>query len=195
MKAQLNSALTAVRGSLAGDHQTYRTYRGKQFIQRKPTFTKPWGEGTIAIRKSFGAADQWWKEVVKPSPELTAIYREKGKARNLNYRQMAIRDFLNPPEVNSIRPLEFQLLQGGTLEIDACDDLQVVRVSYVVRDAAGGTFAEGDTALTYGTWRFTLPASVAGAKLPATVEVTAYDLPGNVGKKTFSLPDCQPRAS
>ncbi len=190
MKVRLNTALASVHG--ATDGYVYRSYRGKQFVQKKPVFTGDWGAGTVKQRGQFAAAAKWYETVVKPNPELVALYREKGKAKQLNYRQMALRDFFNPPEVLQVVDLS---IRGGPqrLSLGVTDDFEVVRVTAVLRDDTSKVILETEVPAKDANFTLEVPPVVAGAKPPASIEVTAYDRPGNKTTKVFPLNAAQVR--
>ena len=125
MKVHLNSALGSLHGKIEG--YVFRRYRGKQILQKTPTFTQPWGAGTLAQRKEFGGADAWYKSVIKPNPDLVNLYRERGKKKQLNYRQMALRDFFNPPTIDGLYLSDYRPADGGLIKVSATDDFEVRR--------------------------------------------------------------------
>ena len=116
------------------------------------------------------------------------LYKERGKQRLLNYRQMAIGDFMNPPTLHGVRFADYTPAGGGPLLIDARDDFEVVRVHVVLRNPDGVTLSEGDATLR-GMWLYPAPAVSPGGKPAARIEITAYDRPGNVATMTYPVPD------
>jgi hypothetical protein len=192
MKVDLNSGMEGLHGQLDG--YVYRTYRGKQIRQKKPVFSGEWGAGTITQRGNFGSADKWYKEVVKPNAGLVAHYRKKGQKKKLNYRQMAIGDYLNPPEVRAVSIQEPVRGQGFRLFVSVRDDFEVVRVTGILRDTNGDVFHQADAERVKNDFFLTLPMVSGAKKAPASIEVTAFDRPGNKHTKTFPLVLPQPTA-
>jgi hypothetical protein len=185
MKVDLNSGLEGLHGK--ADGYVYRKYRGKQIRQKKPTFSGEWGAGTVKQRACFESASKWYEEVVKPDPVLVALYRNKGYKRKLNFRQMAMGDYFNPPRVGGIFWHESVPGQPRKAWLDVRDDFEVVRVVVMLRDADGKLCHETDADRVKDRFYVTLPPETEGAKPPASIEVTAYDRPGNKATRTFEL--------
>jgi hypothetical protein len=184
-KVQLNPALNHISGKIDG--YVHRRYRGRNFLQRRPVFTQPWSEGQQQQRATFAGGSQF-AATIGADPALREFYRECGRRFELNYRQMALRDYFNPPEVHGLERGSEATGGPDTLIVRAYDAVAVVRVSIVIRDPAGATVCSGDAALRNEAWHFPLPALPADPVAPLTVVVTAYDRPGNRAEKSFPLP-------
>src|SRR3954468_2267538 len=118
----LNSALNAVSGKI-GDF-VYRRYRGKTILQRRPRFTHAWTAKQEGTRATY-AGGSAYAAIVKADPVLRARYAARGRRRQLNYRQMAIRDFFNPPSVDKLQTSRYCAATGGVLQASARDDFEV----------------------------------------------------------------------
>lgn len=185
---EVNTALGSLHGTLGG--HVFRKRGNKTIIQSRYQRTAPIGPGQSRTMRTFGDASQWFRVVVKADPVLHALYRKRGRERRkgrLNSRQMAIRDYFHPPEVDQLDFNHYDPAAGGRLLIHASDDFEVVRVVVTLRDADGAVFSTGDAQAVYGMWHYGAPALPAAGKLPAAAEVTAYDRPGNATTKSFLL--------
>jgi len=183
-RARLNPALTSINGNVDG--YVYRHYRGRTVIQRKPVFTQPWSEAQAKTRTTFAGGSAFAAKV-KADPELRAFYTQAGKRQKLNYRQMAIRDYFNPPTVDGLETYRYSPAKGGELRVDATDALGVARVRYELRDATGAQLAAGDATLGDVAWSCTLAPAPATAARPFAILITAEDRPGNATSRTFPL--------
>lgn len=184
-KVRLNTALTGISGKI--DEYVFKVYRGRTLLSKKPTFTKPWSEGQGDWRKTFSAASGF-AALIKEDPELRERYRRRGKRLKLNYRQMALRDYFHPPEIEWLTTTHYRPAEGGTLEIGARDDFEVVAVQVTLRGADGAVILSGDAIPARRVWHFDVPVPGPGARNPTAVEISARDRPGNVSTRTFSLP-------
>jgi hypothetical protein len=182
-KAHLASFLHGLGGAL-GDY-VYRRHRGGTVLQRRPVFKQPWSAAQQTTRATFGAGSAFAAKI-KADPVLRALYAEHGRRRQLNYRQMAIRDYFTPPTIADLRPDGFTPATGGRLCVEAHDDFEVVRVRYVLRAADATLVAEGEAQRTQG-WEIVVPPPPAGAPPAANATITAYDRPGNATERTFPL--------
>ena len=180
-----HSPLHAVYGSLDG--LVFRRHRGRVVCYRKPRFVQPRTGAQLVTQGRFGGGSAYARRVAAEASGLLAQYRERGKPRGLNYRQMAIRDFFHPPVVQELLADDFHPVTGGPLRVWARDDFEVVSVGVCVRDRAGQVVAEGPAQCDAPAWRFTVPARPAEAEPAATVEVTACDHPGNRTVRVFTV--------
>ena len=154
-------------------------------LQRRPTFTKPWSEAQGKTRTTFGGGSQF-AATIKADPLLRELYAARGRRRQLNYRQMAIRDYFHAPSVDALLTAGYTAPAGGELVVRASDDFEVVRVILALHAADGNVVAEGDAILRDRFWHFTVPPS-AGGNPPVNAAVTAFDRPGNSTTRQFPL--------
>jgi hypothetical protein len=182
--ADLNASLDSLRGGIGG--YVYRRFRGKTVVQRRPTFTRPWTRQQATTRTNFAGASAFAARV-KADPDLKPLYVKRGRRLLLNFRQMAIRDYMYAPTVEDINRGDYTAATGGTLRFRAHDDFAVTDVIVVLRDDAGGVLAYGRAVKTLREWRFAVAPPSPGAKRPASGIVTVYDCPGNFAVRTFAL--------
>jgi hypothetical protein len=182
-----NSAIKAIRGR--HDGIIYRTVRGQIQALREPRRTKPRTKSEAEGTFSKGA--QFFAEVVKPNPALSALYRARAlhnarrKKKLLNYRQLTIADYFSDPAISDITTSHYSVTGGGLLTIFITEVGIVARVTVALRDAAGNTLQAGDAVPDGNNWSFMAnPLTVD----PATIFVTATDIPGNTGERSFPVP-------
>lgn len=184
-KVILNRLLDSACGTVDG--MVLRRYRGRVVLQRKPQFTEPRTAAQLATQGRFGGGSIYAAQV-KADPALRELYRTRGKTCELNYRQMAIRDFFNAPLIREVSFPPPTALAGGELLVEAIDDFEVIAVTVAVRDEAAAIIAEGNAQLDSAGWRFLLPSSHESK--PHSVEVTATDRPGNCTRRVVEFPRC-----
>src|SRR4051812_20032260 len=142
MKVDPRSFLAGMHGR-HGDTVFRRTADGKIVAQRRPIITKPATEGTKATRRTFSKGDDYWRDVVKPNPELTAFYKAWAKEKNRNYRQMAIRDFFHGPIIDGINWRSYAVATGGEIIIYPRDRIETLRMEVSVRDGDEAVLISG----------------------------------------------------
>ncbi len=172
---------------------------GKQFVYRKH------GNNTIMakmpevnpnqvitedqhkVRDLFAEAATYAKGAIT-DPELKAEYKKKAKPGRTAYN-IAARDYLKPPVVQSINVAQYTGAIGSKIEISAKDDFRVVSVEVAVYSAAGVIVERGNAILNpinRNKWIYT--ATTQNAALAANVvRAIALDLPGNVGELEVTL--------
>src|ERR1043165_9077063 len=137
----LNCVLNGISGHF--DDLVFRRYRGKTVTQRKPRFTLPWGAGTLRTRNTFAGGSAFAARV-GADPVLRAYYHQRGARRQLNFRQMAIRDYFSIPEVCGLRRNGYLPDQGGLVHINAGGKVGLCRLRPAVDAAGGPRLGDGD---------------------------------------------------
>lgn len=182
--ADIDTALGAIHGKL--DNHVYRTYRGRTFLQKKPEMPQARAAGQLETQQTF-AGGSAYADRVKADPDLLAFYRKAGRSRELNYRQMAIRDYFSAPQVSRFNADDYRAETGGPLKVSALEKVSVARVHIALIAADGTCVLEGE-ARGIEPWVWDAPALPAGTPMPVRAIVNAYDLPGNVTTREFPLP-------
>jgi hypothetical protein len=114
-------------------------------------------------------------------PALKAAYKAACRGHQ-NPRNLAIRDALRGPAVESINLEGYTGKPSQIVRVKAVDDFRVVQVKVTVRGPAGELIEEGLAALTPdgGEWHYGTQVEVsAGQSLSITA--VAQDTPGNTG--------------
>src|SRR4051812_21747914 len=151
MKVDPMSFLAGMHGR-HGDTVFRRTADGKIVAQRRPIITKPATEGTKATRRTFSKGDDYWRNVVKANPELTAFYKAWAKEKNRNYRQMATRDFFHAPVINHISWRSYEVATGGEINIYTQDRFETLRMEVSVREGDGTVLFSGPAEFRHLAW-------------------------------------------
>ena len=170
-----------------GKQLTFRQIGGETFVsnyQKVPAV--PATEKKLAAQARFGIATAYARRAVK-DPELKAIYQAfvKGGQRAFN---IAMRDALNAPVVESIQAENYQGHVGDQIIVRATDDFKVAAVVVSIYNQAGDLIEEGHATIQKDDemkWLYKVQqenAELAGSKIIAV----ATDLPGNTGSLSLN---------
>ncbi|MFI5154232.1 MAG: hypothetical protein ACHQET_12910 [Chitinophagales bacterium] len=181
-----NPIAEGLSGSI-GRMLTFRQIGGKTFISKyQRTSTVAATEKLVVARTRFGQATAYAKRVIR-DPSLKALYLAfaMGGQRVFN---VAIRDALNPPRVESIRADIYNGKPGDPILIRAIDDFKVVEVRVSVHTDSGELVEEGKAVMQENKldWLYIAISrnpEISGSKITAI----ASDLPGNRHSMTLNL--------
>jgi len=111
-------------------------------------------------------------------------YQEAAKARGLSAQNVAVADFMHPPEIQSVDLSGYDGAAGQTIAITAVDDVLVKTVGVRIT-TADGTVVEKGTAVvsTDDPALWTYQATAAAPSGAVKVVVDAADLAGQVTEK------------
>lgn len=119
---------------------------------------------------------------------ILAGWKRKSGKKNLGIYQLAIRDFMNPPEIKEIIVEDDP---GGSrlISVNAADVFEVTGVTVSILGPGGGIAEEGEAVKSDDEHehRYLLrdPSLLRQGTL---IRVTACDLPGNITTKYFDYP-------
>jgi hypothetical protein len=192
-KISIHQFLHDIRGKVDG--LVVRKIRGQYFLGRKP---KPRGKykptsSQARHQNRFKLASEYAKGVQR-NAELRAFYAPFANKFELRIRAVAMSDFFEVPTVNAIDLAEYRGRAGDTLRIRATDKFGVIRLAVELRDAAGARLEGGDAVADEKFWRYTAQTSLAGHQA-ITIEVKAYDRPGNIGELQATWPEASETAA
>jgi hypothetical protein len=157
---------------------------------RPDTSNRVWSEKQEGHLSKFEQAKEYARKV-KADPVLSAPYLDplriwKRKKKNMGLYQLAIKDFLKPPEITGLRvqtsrPLEFRIHANGLVSI--------VQLKVRLLSPQGDILEEGDaeTVLGNGVYSY-LVADPSLVPRGTVVHITAWDLPGHFSEKIFDYP-------
>jgi hypothetical protein len=113
---------------------------------------------------------------------LKAAYKAACRGHQ-NPRNLALRDAMRPPVVESINLDGFTGKAGQLVRVKATDDFRVMEVKVTVRGAGGELIEEGVAELSSedGEWRYTTRAEVPSGQSVSVIAV-ARDNPGNTAE-------------
>lgn len=182
-KINKNLLVRGARGHM-GRQFVYRKHGNDTLMTRMPEVNPdqvPTDEQT-RVRDLFTEAAVYAKGAIA-DPELKTEYRKKAKPGRTAFN-IAFRDYLKAPVVQSINVTRYTGVPGSTIEVSAKDDFRVVAVSVSIYNDVGTLLEQGNAVLNpvnRNKWVYT--ATVPNAALAgAIVRAIALDLPGNAGE-------------
>ncbi len=143
----------------------------------------------MAQRQAFGKAMGYAKEALADPVVREAYARAAEKKEGPSAFNAAVADYFKPPTVEAIDVARYTGDAGDPIGIEAHDDVDVMSVRVVIRQADGTVLEQGDAAVANRKWSYTattmLPAGAA-----VTIEATATDRPNHTGSLTsaFTMP-------
>ena len=184
-KVFLQTGLLGLSGGM--DDWVYQRRKGKTVIGKRPTNTKEPSEAQLNHRKRFQKATKYAKKALANGQR--AFYEAAAEKREKPAFALAVADYLNPPEVETISLGTYQGKPGGTIQVSASDDFGVVNVRVTIHDAASNIVETGDAVESIeeaDLWIYTSQASVDfGSDL--IIYAVATDRPGGEGSGSLNI--------
>lgn len=119
---------------------------------------------------------------VLEDPALRTPYLLEAEKRQKRVCDVVMADYLTDPVIEAVETDSYAGVAGGSVFVILRDEFKVVKVSVVIRNAAGQRLEEGAAAPVGGgpskVWRFKA-ATDQTSSLPVNVEVTASDRCGH----------------
>ncbi|MCJ2670288.1 MAG: hypothetical protein LN416_07255 [Candidatus Thermoplasmatota archaeon] len=187
MRTDQNVVIRYASGML-GDQVVARSWKGRPFLANRPKFSpdRKFSDAQISQQEKFMDAAAYAKGVM-PLEETPEIYVNEAKSHNLTEYNVAMRDYLRPPNVRDIGIEGYTGQPGEEIVVRAVDDCEVVSV-HVAITHDGEIVEEGDAyrdPLNTTLWRY---STTQENELPGTViEAYATDMPGNVTAGVIEL--------
>jgi len=181
-RVRKNMAMQGLTG-LLGDQLLLRTDKaGRTIVGARPTFNEGqvFTPAQVSHHEDFRAAVTYAK-----GAKGLEVYAKKAAGTPMNTYNVAVGDWLNPPEVKEVDMSAWDGTAGKTIRILAVDDVQVSQVEVSILDARGDVLEHGPAAPAEGAW-WTYTTTADGANA-AQVTAVARDLPGHTGQKTLQV--------
>lgn len=185
-KSKANYAITGLSGKV-GKIFVYRQRGGETIVATPPVRTAPPSQKQIQQQEKFARAATYARNALL-DPTLKADYTAEAKKRqNVSPYNMAMTDFLRPPQITNV---DHSAYTGDTSDqkiiIEVADAFKVVSVKVKITAANSSTLEEGNATLVKGKWEYTTTAN--NATLTGTkITLTATDRPGNTTTKEITL--------
>ncbi len=166
---------------MLGDQVVAREWKGRPYLAKRPKFPedREFSEAQLEQQQRFLDAAAYAKSLLD-SGEMPEVYRKEAKSARLTEYNVAVRDFLRPPNVRDINVSGYTGKPGEDIVIRAVDDSEVVSVHIAI--ANDGVLVEEGEAVRHPynatLWRYT---TTEENEIPGTViEAQASDRPGNL---------------
>jgi hypothetical protein len=183
MRAEINPNLAAIRGKMGP--WVYRQLDGQTVISAQPKRQKRKPSDLQSDqRESMEGANRYAKRILD-DPWRRRAYQDLARRLGRRYDRLPVSDFMNPPRVEEIDVSAYKGQVGDLVTIWAVDDVEVVSVELIIRDAAGVTIESGPAYDDHGVWRYAAKVAVpAGSAVRITA--IAKDRPGHTGEQTIT---------
>jgi hypothetical protein len=186
-KIKGNHLMKNVRG-MFGKQVVYKERLGTPYIAAPPTVNenRVAKDGEQDNRNSFGEAVEFGRKAIK-DPDLKKEYAALAKKGQTAYN-VAVSDARLPPKINSLLMQGYTGQPGSCILVQATDNVKVKRVQVTILDAAKNLIEQGDATDNGDNFNWIYAATVlVQTVLGCTIEVSAYDLAGNVTVKSDVL--------
>lgn len=175
-KVQKNIIIDGISGSL-GDQLVIKTGKGGQtIISTKPKFpqNRTFTDAQTAQQEKFREGTAYAKDAAKSEP----LYAQKADGTPQSAYNVALADFMHPPEILEIDVSGYTGKVGETIRARVQDDVKVNKVSIVIADAQDQMIEQGAASADTGAWwKYTTTANATSANVKVVVH--AWDLPGH----------------
>jgi hypothetical protein len=176
-KVQNNLVIHGLSGMLGKQVVVRRQKNGQYVLAAAPSHRS--GEYTEAQkehREHFRQAVLYAKNAQK-LPE----YQAAAKSRGQSGYNVAVADFLHPPEIQQIDLASYNGAPGQRITITAVDDMQVKTVGVLIANDDGSLVEKGSAAMSDADphqWHYTTTAAAPSSSVKIVVDVA--DLAGQV---------------
>ena len=187
-KINKNLLVRGARGHM-GKQFVYRKHGEDTLMTRMPDFNENLEptEKQVGVRELFAEAAAYAKGAIA-DPELKKEYQKKAKPGRTAYN-IAFRDYLKAPVVQSVNPVQYTGSASSKVEISAKDDFRVAAVTVSIYLPSGALLEQGNAVLNpinRNKWVYT--ATQPNNELQGSViKATAFDLPGNQGSLAITV--------
>jgi hypothetical protein len=180
MAKQKGNVVTHGLSGKIGDLLVFRQVDGKTVVSKVPEQKKAASEKQVKLRQRFQQATVYAK-IAAGTPGMKELYEEEAKKRRgMTAYSVAVADFFNAPDIDSVDLSEYSGVAGDEIRIIASDDFAVKSVHVRISNANGAAVEEGYALNSVASlWIYTATAnseSPHGCK----IVVSASDIPGNV---------------
>jgi len=185
-KSKANYAITGLSGKV-GKIFVYRQRGGETIVATPPVRTAPPTPKQIQQQTKFAQAAAYARNALLDPTLKEAYTTEAKKRRNVSPYNMAMTDFLRPPQITNV---DHSAYTGDTSDqkiiIEVADTFKVVSVKVKITAANNTPLEEGSATLVKGKWEYNTTAN--NATLTGTkITLTATDRPGNNTTKEITL--------
>jgi len=183
-ESRYNVVMHGASGVIGGLVQ-FSQRNGKTIIGKRRKKTTKVSGNQLEVRRKFKKATNFAQASLEV-PERLALY-EARSSMGISAFNVAIKDYLTPPEIIEIINTGYTGAADGRIDILATDDVSVRSVTVSIYTAQGTLVEAGEAMKTEeGFWYYTstgISPSLEGTR----VVVTAIDIPGNTATAELVL--------
>ncbi len=175
-KLELNALMHALHGTIG---ELVLVREGDNiYVRHRARSTPAPTEAQVNHTSRFGLASRWARQQLS-DPALKAAYARVCRG-HLTAHNVAVRDFMHAPVIESIRLEQYSGQAGDLIRIAASDDFKIVRLTVQIRPVEGEVAEEGEAHWNdvRGDWEYAGQTQIP-AGTTVLIEAAAMDLPGN----------------
>jgi hypothetical protein len=178
-----NKAVGDLQGKIGGLVYAHRA-DGSVIVRRAPERIAGSSPKQKAVQARMLPAQRYVRRL-KANPQLYAPYQHAAAAVRRRARDMAIADFLTPPQVRDVDLSGWFGQPGQGIQIEAVDDFEVATVAVLITQLDGTVIEQGPASrAAHPAWVYTTRTAIEPGTTVA-VQVTVVDRPGNAVSKVF----------
>jgi hypothetical protein len=170
-----------------GDLVVFRRKGNRTFVSKKPEQPKGATEKQAAHRLRFRHATLYAKAATEDL-ESKVVYSELAAKRKRTPFIVAVADFLNAPEIETIDVSKYFGATDDIIKVMVADDAMVKSVYICIENADGTIVEEGDAVADASGYVWTYTAVQNNDSLDGDkITVSVSDLPGNVVEESVTI--------
>ena len=185
-KSKANYAITGLSGKV-GKIFVYRQRGGETIVATPPVRTAPPTPKQIQQQTKFAQAATYARNALLDPTLKEAYTTEAKKRRNVSPYNMAMTDYLRPPQITNVDHSAYTGdASGEKIIIEAADTFKITTMKVKITAANSSILEEGTAILVKGKWEYTTTTTnttLTGSK----ITLTATDRPGNTTTKEITL--------
>ena len=182
-KLRTNKAVGDLQGKVGGLIYAHQA-SGTVVVRRAPEQVQASTVNQQASQARFILAQRYFR-MLKANPELYAPYKAAAAAARRRACDMAIADFLRPPELKDVDLTGYSGKAGEAIRVEAVDDFDIASVTLVVSTLDGAVIEQGPAARNvHPNWVYTAQTAIQPGNT-VIIQVRVADRPGNTVTKLF----------
>jgi hypothetical protein len=186
MAKSKNNVITFGLSGKVGDLLIFRQVKGKTIVSKVAEKPDTVSEKQIEHRNRFQQAAIYAKGAISDG-QTGSAYAAKAKKKKLTAYNVAVADFFNAPDIETVDLSVYTGNIGDEIRIVVSDDFAVKSVHVCISNADGSEVEEGYAVQSLGNlWVYV--ASQTNESLDGDkILITASDMPGNIVEQEKSL--------
>ena len=187
MAKSINNIVTEGLSGRIGKQIVFSQRNGETIVSKFPVRTKKPTAKQIAQQTKFSNAIAYGKNALQDNALKEAYTTEAKKRQDVSPYNMAMTDYLRPPQITNVDHSAYTGdASGEKIIIEAADAFKITTMKVKITAANSSTLEEGNATLVNGKWQYpttTTNTSLTGSK----ITLTATDRPGNTTTKEITL--------
>jgi hypothetical protein len=187
MATSENNVITHGLSGKVGDLLVFSQRGGKTIVSTAPRKSGTESEAQKEHRRKFQRAVLYGKAAIS-DPATGDLYAAKAVTQKRQSFNVAVADFFNAPNIESVDVSDYTGRPGDIIRICATDDFTVGSVTVGIHNADGSLVEEGAATPDSTGYLWTYTATAVNNSLTGDrILITASDIPGNTVAEERSL--------